>query len=89
MPLGLAEEPTTGLRAATLADLSAVGREATAPGVAALVLAARVDAGQDTGSGMASLVRQWQAELDKALDGAKSTSHVDELREKRAARRSG
>lgn len=82
------EDGQAGLRAATLADLSAVGRQETSAGVAALVLAARIDSGQDTGSGIASLARQWQALMVHALDGAKSSSRPDELRAKRAARRS-
>lgn len=85
----VADEAPAGLRAATLADLSLVGREETSIGVAALALAGRIDSGQDTGSGLASLARQWQALMVQALDGAKATSHVDDLREKRAARRGG
>lgn len=77
------------LYAATLAELTAAGRESSALGVAALSVASRVDSGQDSGSAVASLVREWRTTLAAATDGVKTGSHVDELREKRQARRSG
>jgi hypothetical protein len=64
-----------------------VGREETSVGVVALILARRIDSGTDTGSAIAALAGRWQTLMAQALDGAKPTSHVDELREKRAARR--
>jgi hypothetical protein len=73
---------------ATLAELSAAGRESTALGTAALALAARIDVGADTGSALASAVKQLGATMAEALQGVRgSTSLLDELRARRDAKR--
>lgn len=58
---------------ATRAELEKVEREETALGAAALALAARIDSsGGDTGSAVASLVRQLRETLAAALEGAEA-----------------
>lgn len=71
-----------GVESATRAELQEVDRVGTALGQAALALARRLDVGQaDTGSAMASLVREWRATLTAATEGATATEDpIDELR---------
>jgi hypothetical protein len=67
------------LTAATLADLTAAGREDTTKGVAALQLAELVDAGGYTAQGAAALVKAHREALELALAGAKVDADVIDL----------
>lgn len=76
------------LESALRAELSAVERDGTTLGLAALALARRVDAGRDTGAGMASLVRQLEATAKSAQADVRSeASPLDKARDQLAERR--
>lgn len=78
------------LTSVTTAELERAGRLDTTAGVAALILAARLDAETtDTGSSVAALVREHRVTLTEALRGAALADPVDELRNRRDARRAG
>ena len=81
--------PTQGhVVAATRAELDAADREASAFGQAALALAERIDARQDTGAGLASLTREWRMTLVEAVKGAGAqASPLDKARDELARRR--
>lgn len=71
----------------TRAQLDDAGRLDTPRGGAAMTLAERIDSGQDAGSSLAALVKQYHATLDLALEGVSVVaSPVDELRARRAAK---
>lgn len=77
------------VESALLAELSEVGRAATALGQAALALARRVDIGRDTGAGLAALVKQLEATRSAATANVKSAaSPLDLMRDELAERRS-
>lgn len=62
----------------------------TPAGVNALLLAAKLDAGGDTGSAMAALSKQHLAALAEATKNHKGAADpLDELRARREARRFG
>lgn len=87
---GIAPAESTGVYAATLAELNAAGRATTSTGTAALALAARIDSGLDTGSALAALVKQHVLTMAEALRGAQVVaSPLDELRRRRDLKRSG
>lgn len=70
--------------------LEEADRLRTPAGVGALTLAAKLDAGTDTGSALAALQKQHMAALELALRDAKVTaSPLDELRARREARLAG
>lgn len=71
------------------AELAAAGRLDTLLGSALLRLATRIDANAtDTGSALASMVKQLQATREAALDGAAGAADpVDELRRIRDVKR--
>lgn len=73
---------SSGVERATRAELEEVDRVDTALGQAALALARRLDVGQaDTGSAMASLVKEWRATLAAATEGATTAEDpIDEIR---------
>ena len=83
--------PTPGsgvLEAATRAELTALGRECTAAGVAALALANLIDARQDPGSALAAMTREWRAAFGEATSNAtRQDSGLDELADELARRR--
>lgn len=71
----------------TKATLEAAGRADQPLGVAALLLAARVDLATDTGSSLAALVKQLEATLKEVMRGVKiEHTAVDELRARRDAK---
>ena len=74
---------------ATIRELQSAGTEATALGQASLLLARRIEAGQDGGSAIASLVKQWQDTMGKATAAAEpvAMSLTDQLKARRDARR--
>jgi hypothetical protein len=78
-----------GLTGASTAELEAAGRLETAAGQAVLTLARRIDAsGGETGSALASLVREHRAALAEAVRGAaKAADPLDELRARRERKR--
>lgn len=79
---------STGCYSATLAALVDVARESSPMGTAALALARRIDTGTDSGSALASAVKQLRETLDAALDGTKvAADPLDELRRRREAKR--
>jgi len=55
----------------------------TVPGQAALILAGRIEAGNDTGAAIAAMTKQLEASVEKALSSAKSKSWLDQLRDER------
>ena len=77
-----------GVTDATRRELDACGRTDTPLGLAALVLAGRLDSGQESGSSLATLAKQLEATLRAATKGATvAASPLDELRARRDARR--
>ncbi len=82
------EAPSAGVYAATLARVTAGGVEGSESAQAALVLAARIDAGLDSGASIAAMVRQLHATMAVAMENAeRAADPIDELRRRRAARR--
>lgn len=81
-------DPSAGVTAATRSALATVDRESTLLGQSALALAARIDSQSDTGSALASLVKQLQATFEAAtVNTATVVSALDELRLRREQRR--
>lgn len=89
VPLRTPDAPRTerpSLAASVLKDLQAAGKESSTLGVAALLLAERLDGGQEPGSMHTQLNKELRATLAEALKGsAKSsvTAMRDELAERR------
>ena len=77
-----------GLTAATRAELEDAGKVGSSAGQAALLLAKQVEFGDESGSGLAALVRQHRESMAVALvDVSTETADVlDELRARRDAR---
>lgn len=76
------------LEAAAIAELEEAKRLDTVLGQSALALASRIEAGQDTGAGLASLVKQLQTTIAAAVEGANQDADpVDELRALRDKKR--
>jgi hypothetical protein len=79
--------PSGSLIAVTSQELADAGRLESPAGRAALILAARIDVSvfsADTGSSVASLVRQFHASLAEALkDAGEASDPVDELQARR------
>jgi len=73
----------TGLIAVTRDALTMAKVIDTVPGQSALILAARITAGQDTGSAMSSMVKQLAASVSEALALQKSKSWLDKVQEER------
>lgn len=82
-------DPDAELWTATLVELSAAGRQASASGQAALLLARRLDSrAVETGSAVAAMVREHRAALADALRDAKVAANpLDELRARREHKR--
>lgn len=82
-------EAEGSLYAATLAELVAAGREGSALGRSALLLARRLDgAVREPGMGMAALAKQHEQTLAGAVRGAaRAADPVDELRAARDRKR--
>lgn len=81
---------TKGLLAATRAELEAAGRESSHAGQAALLIAERVEFGENSGSAVAQMVRQLHDTMTRALaDVTVEADPVDELRQRRERRRAG
>ena len=79
-----------GLLAATRAELDVAGRAGSHAGQAALLLAERIEFGENTGSAVAQMVRQLHDTMSRALaDAAVDVDPVDELRARRERRRAG
>ncbi len=73
---------------ATERALSEAGRLGTPGGQAALVLAARIDSREDSGAGIAAMVKQLQATIAEVTKDARTTvSPLDELRARRARKK--
>lgn len=73
---------------ATFTELADAGRESTAMGQAALALATRIDSAADTGSSLASAVKQLGATMEVALKGARrAETALDRVRQRRDAKR--
>ena len=79
--------PVVTVRDATLAELARADRVGTALGAKALAMAARIDAGADTGAGLAALVKQHDATMAEAVRGSDAGDLLDELSARREARR--
>ena len=79
-----------GVVAAVSAELEAADRAESFLGAQALALAARIDAGSDTGSAVAALSKELRAVMDAALaDAPKAADKLDELSERRKRKASG
>ena len=78
-------DPDAELWTATLAELAAASRVASASGQAALLLARRLDSQlTETGSSVAAMIREHRAALADALKGAAAEANpLDELRLRR------
>lgn len=77
----------TPVLAATRAHLAAIGKEHTPLGETAIVLAARLDGGDDPGSAMAAMAKELRAVMNELSRSAPALKDpVDELRAKRKAR---
>lgn len=90
VPLRQVEQPAEPLSAVTVTRraLEDAERLNTPAGVNALLLAAKLDAGGDTGSAMAALSKQHLAALAEATKGVKALADpIDELRRRRDAKR--
>ena len=78
------------LTVVTRSELEAAGRVGSAVGQAALLIAKHLDAGAETGSSVAALVREHRATLGEALRGVKVAGDpLDELRALRDRKRTG
>ena len=76
--------PDGTIAGAVKAELVAAGRDGSSLGLTALALAEQLDAGGETGSGMATLAKQLGVTLAQATkDAAVVASPLDELRERR------
>lgn len=77
-----------GLMMVTLRALQDAGRLNTPMGQATMLIARLLDSGiQDTGSSIAALIRQYDASLTKALDGARTVeSPLEKARRERERR---
>lgn len=74
------DRPPVSVVAATTATLVAVGKLESLDGAAALAIARKLDAGGDTGSAVAALVRELRATMAAACaDGEHEEDPVDEL----------
>jgi hypothetical protein len=83
------KEPNeNGILAVTLRELRAADRLDTPMGQATVLIARILDSGiQDTGSSIAALIRQYDASLSKALDGARTVeSPLERVRRERELR---
>lgn len=75
---------------AVRASLVAIGRENTPMGAAAVVLAARLDAGGDPGSAMAAMAKELRTTMLELTRTAPAVADpVDELRARRSQRKAG
>lgn len=73
--------------AAARSVLTSADRLASPAGSAAIVLAHRIDANADSGSAMASLVREYRAAMTEAMAGVPlAPDRVDEIRAQREKR---
>ena len=80
--------PVSELERWTRTALGKVGRVDTWAGQAALVLAARIDiGGAETGSALASMIKEHAAAMDRALAEASSGDPVEQLQDEVAKRR--
>lgn len=78
------------IEAATRAELEAAERDGSPDGVVSLRLARLIDAGHYTAQGAAALAKAHAEAMTRAMRGAASKADVvDELLERRRARRSG
>lgn len=79
---------SAGLLAATKAELDAAGVASTSAGQSALLLAERIEFGENSGSAVAMMVRQLHDTMTRALAReAVAVDPVDDLRARREARR--
>jgi len=75
---------------ATTAELTKGDRLDTALGQQALVLAAAVDEGSTSGSALASVAKELRSTMAEAMrDATQAGDVIDDLRERREARRRG
>jgi hypothetical protein len=83
-----AHDASGGVVATVTAELSAAGMLDTHKGQSALLLARRLESGDDSGAAMAQMVRQLQETMASALASAEpdEVDPVDELRAKRERR---
>ena len=79
-----------GVAAAVQAELEAAERVGSFLGAQALAIAARIDAGADTGSAVAALSKELREVMKVALaDAPKAADRLDELSERRKQKASG
>lgn len=73
----------SGIVKAAREELDAAGVLNTPLGQAAMLLAARLTNPFETGSAIASLAKQWQAQHEAALSSVKRADHMDEVTRRR------
>ena len=82
--------PTSGLLGATRAELARAGQLSSHAGQAALLLAERIEFGENSGSAIAQMVRQLHDTMSRALaDQVAEADPLDELLSRRERRRAG
>jgi hypothetical protein len=86
LPTQEAAEAPVGVYAATLAALNECERANSPAGAAALAVAHRLDAGQDSGASVAALAKTLPGLLAEALKGVRAKDGIDEIAERRARR---
>lgn len=80
----------TSVLGAVEATLASIGKQRTTLGAAAVVLAARLDAGVDPGSAMAAMSKELRTMMLELTRSAPAVSDpVDELRQRRTRRIAG
>ena len=76
--------------AAVREELDAIGKLTTPAGATALVLAGRLDAGEDPGSAMAAMAKELRATMTELTRSTPAAADpVDELKRRREERLSG
>ena len=84
-PRSASTTDSAGVYAAALAELQAANVHTTVSGVCALIMAARIDSGDEPASGLVALVKELRAALADALSRAEHTemSPLEEIRARR------
>jgi hypothetical protein len=90
VPVVVAPARCGPVESSALEELRAAGRSETTLGRAALALAAKIDAGRDSGMGFAALVARLEVTLGRALEGAeRAGDRMDELAARRREKAAG
>lgn len=82
-PVAIVPDDESGLVGTTRRTLDAAGVLGTVSAQSALLLAARIMAGADGGSAMASMVKQLEASVSAALASVTRADQLDEVNQRR------